>query len=104
MAKAQNRQSRQAIFGASMTEECRRLILEVLAILFSFLPARTLRDFTTTQMRSSTSKLKRQCIEFSSARHFPFHILSLGSSPFRVKSGTSHNRSCAAMPLGIFGQ
>jgi len=56
------------------------------------------------QMPSSTSKLKRWCIESSSARHFPFHILSSESSRFRVKFGTLRNLSWAAMPLGIFGQ
>src|SRR6266566_1009345 len=99
MVKAQNQQSRQAIFGASTMAEYQRLILEVLAILFSFLPARTLRDFTMTQMRSSTSKLKRWCIEFNSARHFPFRILSSESSRFLLNFGTLRNHSCAAMPL-----
>src|ERR1700682_1987278 len=104
MAKAQNQRSRQATFGAFTMAEYQRLILEVLAIHSCFLPAPTLRDFTTMQMRSSTSKLKRWCIEFNSAKPFPFHILSSESSRFQVKFGTSRNRSCAAMPLGIFGQ
>jgi hypothetical protein len=66
--------SRQAIFAASTMAMCRSLILGALAIHFSFLPAGTLRDFTTTQTPSSMSKLKRLCIELSSARRSPFHI------------------------------
>src|SRR6267143_1755928 len=103
MVKAQNQRLRQAIFGASTMAECQRLILEVLAIHFSFLPAQTLRDFTTMQMPSSMSKPKRRCIGLSSVRRFPFHIMLSGNSGYRVKSGTSRSRSFVAMLLEIFG-
>src|SRR5258708_5825395 len=103
MVKAQNQRLRQAIFGASTMAECQRLILEVLAIHFSFLPVQTLRDFTTMQMPSLMSKLKGRCIGLSSARRFPFHILSSESSRYRAKSGTSRSRSFVAMLLEIFG-
>jgi hypothetical protein len=96
--------SRQAIFAASTMAMCRSLILGALAIHFSFLPAGTLRDFTTTQTPSSMSKLKRLCIELSSARRSPFHITWWANSGSRVKFGISRSRSCTAMRLEIFGQ
>src|SRR6267154_2782702 len=104
MVKAQDLRLRRAIFDASTTAEWQRLILGVLAIHFSFLPAGTLRDFTTTQMPSSMSKLKRPCIEHSLARRSPFHIRWLANSRSLVKFGTLRSRSCIAMLLGIFGR
>src|ERR1700688_884908 len=102
MAKAQNQRLRRAIFGASTMAEYLRLILEALAIHFSFLPAQTLRDFTTMQMPSLMSKLKGRRIGLSSVRRCPFHIMSSGNSHYRVKSGISHSRSFVAMLLEIF--
>src|ERR1700688_2544562 len=103
MVKAQNQRLRRAIFGASTMAECQRLILEVLAIHFSFLPAQTLRDFTTMEMPSLMSKLKGWRIGLSSVRRFPFHIMLSGNSHYRVKSGTLHSRSFVAMLLEISG-
>jgi hypothetical protein len=104
MVREQNQPLRQAIFDAPTMAECRRLILEVLAIHFSFLPARTLRDFTPMQMPFSMSKLKTQRIGLNSVRRFPFPTLSVGGSRYQAKSGTSRSLSFAAMRWEIFGQ